>query len=119
MRLNKNHKELTNGVGKCSVPAWMNGVPAGFCDKEAYGERPHSETYWNYAAKKEMRMDGRYSGYVGGLACPNHGGDKKEVALNLCQYCKHSFATCEADPKFGIGLGNDNVYECETFEPEQ
>ena len=33
----KHHHELTNGVGKCSVPMWMGGFPAGFCDKPAYG----------------------------------------------------------------------------------
>lgn len=35
----KHHHELTDGVGKCSVPMWSMGMPAGFCDEPAYGER--------------------------------------------------------------------------------
>lgn len=36
-RHSKHHSELTDGVGKCSVPMWMSGCPAGFCDKPAFG----------------------------------------------------------------------------------
>ena len=61
-RCGKRHRELDeNGVGKCSVPMWMNGLPAGFCDEVAYGE-----------PTKEGRQ--RYTGYVPGLACYVHGG---------------------------------------------
>lgn len=64
----KHHKELDkNGEGKCSVPMWMNGVPAGFCDDIAYGEL--------------QRFDGKYSGYVPYLACPAHGGPYKKSLL--------------------------------------
>ncbi len=38
-RLSKHHTELTDGVGRCSVPMWILGVPAGFCDEPAYGEQ--------------------------------------------------------------------------------
>ena len=32
-RLRKHHEELNaEGVGKCSVPMWSGGGPAGFCD---------------------------------------------------------------------------------------
>ena len=58
---NKNHKELTNGKGKCSVPMWMNGVPAGFCDRDAFGEPTEAGKF-------------RYTGYVPYLACYGHGG---------------------------------------------
>ena len=58
----KHHLELdANGVGKCSVPMWSGGVPAGFCDEPAYG--------------KPLRGGGY--GYIPGLACPEHGGPKK------------------------------------------
>ncbi len=57
--LSKFHKELTDGEGKCSVPMWMDGVPAGFCDEPAFGE---------------PTKDSRYDGYVPALACPIHGG---------------------------------------------
>jgi hypothetical protein len=59
----EHHKELNeHGVGKCSVPMWMNGCPAGFCDEPAFGE--------------PVKVCGRckYDGYVPFLACPNHGG---------------------------------------------
>lgn len=65
-------------AGKCSVPMWMYpGIPAGLCGKAAYGKRPECKTYWNYSANEEMRTDGRYNGYVPGLACEEHGGPKK------------------------------------------
>ena len=57
------HKELNRaGIGKCSVPMWVYpGVPAGFCDKPAYG-----------IPDGTGRM--RYDGYVPKLACYGHGG---------------------------------------------
>lgn len=58
------HKTLAGGVGKCSVPMWMGGCPAGFCDEPAYGEQT-----------KEGKQ--RYTGYVPFLACPIHGGPEK------------------------------------------
>ncbi len=59
------HKKLDkNGVGKCSVPMWIGGVPAGFCDEDAYGE----------VEKGQLR----YSGYVPFLACYRHGGSKEK-----------------------------------------
>ena len=66
--LSRWHQELTDGVGKCSVPMWSAGVPAGFCDKDAYG----------------MQTDqgqSRFSGYVPALCCPGHGGPDREDAV--------------------------------------
>ena len=57
--LSPNHVTLSDGVGKCSAPMWMGGMPAGFCDRPAYGKRDKSS---------------RYDGYVPGLACDWHGG---------------------------------------------
>ena len=59
--MNDHHKELTDGRGKCSVPMWRGGMPAGFCDNDAFG----------YPTKNS-----RYRGYVPALACPGHGGPK-------------------------------------------
>lgn len=57
----KHHRTLTDGVGKCSVPMWMGGCPAGFCDQPAYGEpTTHGQL--------------RYEQYVPALACWRHGG---------------------------------------------
>lgn len=64
MNLLKHHESLDqNGEGKCSVPMWVAGVPAGFCDATAYGEQ----------------IKNRYKQlpYCIGLACPAHGGPKK------------------------------------------
>lgn len=75
--LNPHHKELdSNGVGKCSVPMWMHGCPAGFCDEPAYG--PQTKQY-----KDSFRyMDSRYYRpvYCSGLACQAHGGPTNEQA---------------------------------------
>ena len=116
--LSKHHKELTNGAGKCSVPMWCGGLPAGFCDNKAYGERPKGKMYRDCTGEMQ-RFDGRYSGYVSALACPIHGGPEKKQALNLCTYCINDFGGCESNPIFGTGLGNDNVYECDIFKPKQ
>ena len=68
------HMELDEtGVGKCSVPMWMGGCPAGFCDKAAYGKRPDCQRYRDGLGHLK-RMDGKYEGYIPGLACPGHGG---------------------------------------------
>jgi hypothetical protein len=108
------HKELKNGVGKCSVPMWMQGVPAGFCGEPAYG-KPLPAKWYQRRDGTRFRGDGGYEGYVPYLACVGHGGPKKEQALNLCDYCKNDFATCTSIPKFGCGKGNDNVYECNSY----
>lgn len=83
------HQELdADGIGKCSVPMWCYpGVPAGFCDAPAYGERPPSATWMNYAANERMRCDGRYNGYVPALACPSHGGPKSRVFKDGSAWC--------------------------------
>jgi hypothetical protein len=74
------HQEVgVDGVGKCSVPMWMNGMDAGFCDKPAYGNRPDGETLTRWDGE-QYRADGRYAGYVPGLACAAHGGPKNRPA---------------------------------------
>lgn len=74
MRMSKHHETLDEyGEGKCSVPMWSGGCPAGFCDKPAYGTRPPGVVRRRWDGF-EYRDDGLYPGYVPALACPDHGG---------------------------------------------
>ena len=74
MRLGERHKAVDEyGRGLCSVPMFRGeGVPAGFCDTEAYGERD-SRT--------------QYDGYVPALACPGHGGPTTRVYKDGVAWC--------------------------------
>jgi len=65
--------------GRCRVPMWMAGSPAGHCDKRAYGPQYPRQ----YLAEV---VDGRYMfdrpAYCFGHCCPDHGGPKAgEVIL--------------------------------------
>ncbi len=95
--MSKCHEELTDGVGKCSVPMFCMGCPAGLCDEPAYGERPSSKQWYNAHSERWMRCDGRYDGYVPGLACRRHGGPElKDVAH-------------QGDPCASCGVPHDDV----------
>ena len=94
------HHELTEGVGRCSVPMWSMGCPAGFCDELAYGKRP-SSSGWRFPSGEFFRDDGKYAGYVPGLACSSHGGPKlSEVAHkgDPCDKCGIPHDEVEAGP---------------------
>lgn len=96
MRLTKAHEELTNGIGKCSVPMWCGGAPAGFCDERAFGVRPTCRMYRD-AWGREHRMDGKYDGYMSGLACPAHGGPPCpgiEIEPGVWSGCDQSGGDC-------------------------
>jgi hypothetical protein len=84
--LSEHHKTLTNGVGKCSVPMWSGGCPAGFCDEPAYGEQVPPEPW----------QRGLPRAYAPGLACPGHGGPQPK--------CPKGCA--------GIDLGDGNGSGC-------
>ena len=92
-QLQSRHKELTNGVGCCSVPMWCNGLPAGFCDAPAFGTYVDGPRFRDAYTGEVRRMDGVYSGYVPALACPAHGGPKQKAEwLNAhfgdpCAFC--------------------------------
>lgn len=77
-RLNENHLKVdaATNVGKCSVPMWCGGLPAGFCDKPAHGI-PVKCQMFRYGDGSLRRIDGKYDGYVPGLACTGHGGPKE------------------------------------------
>lgn len=81
------HKTLNaDGVGRCSVPMWGVGGPAGFCDEPAFGERPDGVTNLRWDGY-EWRDDGLYAGYVPGLACRCHGGPKTRAFLDGSAWC--------------------------------
>lgn len=86
-RASKHHHELTNGVGKCSVPMWQMGCPSGFCDAPAYGKRPPGREFRNAWTGELIRMDGKYNGFVPGLACEGHGGPPPRHLGDPCMYC--------------------------------
>jgi hypothetical protein len=88
MRTSKHHKELNeNGEGKCSVPMWIMGCPAGFCDEVSYG-KPEPCARYRRRDGTTFRADGRYDGYVPGLACWGHGGPKGRYHKgDPCIYC--------------------------------
>lgn len=57
--------------GKCRVPMWMGGCPAGFCGDEAYG--PQLPQGYLFETRNWRRGD---KPYCFGPCCPNHGGPK-------------------------------------------
>ena len=87
--ISERHQTLNEqGIGACSVPMWTYpGIPAGFCDKPAYGVPPRSQRHMNYCINEMQRDDGRYDGYVPALACPGHGGPRSRVFKDGNQFC--------------------------------
>lgn len=88
MKCSEQHVKLgENGEGLCSVPMWQNGIPAGFCDKVAYGKPTTSKTFRDRDGKLR-RIDGKYNGHVPGLACQAHGGPAHRLHKgDPCVYC--------------------------------
>lgn len=75
MTLCNHHQELdASGRGKCSVPMWRMGLPAGFCDAEAYGECP-------------LQTQKQRDFYIPALACPTHGGPASRVFKDGNKWC--------------------------------
>jgi len=99
--MSKHHQELKDGKGKCSVPMWIDGCPAGFCDNDAFGKYIDGERYprehWIKPEMRGKRSDGKYDGYVPGLACVGHGGPKCpgiEIEPNVFSGCNQSHGDC-------------------------
>lgn len=40
---------------------------------------------------------------------------EQKATVHLCKDCNLSFHNCKSNHKFGTGIENDNVYECDTF----
>ncbi len=87
MRISEHHEKVNElGIGKCSVPMWSGGGPAGFCDKDAYGPRAQTviRCRWDGVV---IADDGGYTGYVSGLACPIHSGPSVRVFMDGDMWC--------------------------------
>ena len=96
------HKKLNDqGYGKCSVPMWQGGMPAGFCDRIAFGN-----------PTKEGRQ--LYDHYVPFLACYGHGGPKHNQSIPKGE--PHHFG----DPCIQCGTPHDDVEpgSCPAFKKE-
>ena len=75
----RHHHELTDGEGKCSVPMWCGGVPAGFCDAPAFGRQEKGQR--RYVYENTMQARGEWvPRYCQGLACYAHGGPREREA---------------------------------------
>lgn len=110
-RTEEHHRKLNDqGEGKCSVPMWMGGCPAGFCDERAFGERPPSREYRNGHTGRMQRFDGRYDGYVPGLACPAHGGPSVRVYMDGNMFCavRPDFVNLQESPA-GFGATKEEA----------
>jgi hypothetical protein len=89
MRTNERHRKVVNGLGLCSVPMWCGGLPAGFCDKPAYGTRPAGKGWRDPSTGEIHRFDGKYNGYIPGLACRSHGGPSLSEVSHKGDPCEH------------------------------
>lgn len=117
--INEHHKKLnTDGIGKCSVPMWLGGAPSGFCNEPAFGERPDSPQVWHSPQQRYVRADGRYDGYVPGLACPCHGGPSTRAFLDGDQWCAvHTdFVNVQESPA-GFGDTPDKARSSLSLQP--
>lgn len=83
------HKLDAEGRGRCSVPMFMGGGSAGFCDETAYGERLPTRIHIQHypGGYREWAEDGGYTGHVPGLACPRHSGPKTRVFKDGSAWC--------------------------------
>lgn len=96
-RLMKHHTTLTNHKGKCSVPMWRDGCPDGFCDADAFGNYVPGLTFRDAYTGEVRRLDGKWNGYVSGLACPKHGGPPcpgMEIEPGVFSGCTGSGGDC-------------------------
>ena len=81
--LSNHHSGLDeSGEGKCSVPMWSGGCPAGFCDAPAFSKPPPGRVIRRWDGYL-YREDGRYAGYVPALACVAHGGLSREESSQV------------------------------------
>lgn len=42
----------------------------------------------------------------------------EDTKQHLCESCSKEYPTCDGQPEFGDGFGNDNVFRCKGYEKE-
>ena len=77
--LTERHEKLINGHAPCSVPMWMGGCPAGFCDDIAYGKQ--TKEYRDSFRGRDPRYD--RPAYAPAFACVGHGGPREHPELEV------------------------------------
>lgn len=69
-RISEHHVPKAGVAGKCSVPLFDACGPAGFCDRDAYGEQ--------YKGRLSRFFGNNRAPYAPGLCCKIHGGAGEE-----------------------------------------
>ena len=72
-----NDMGFIKNVGPCSVPMWSAGLPSGCCGNEAHGVHIEGQEFRDAWTGELRRHDGKYNGFVSGLACVQHGGPEE------------------------------------------
>lgn len=70
--MNEKHKPVCGQAGACSVPMYIAGSPAGFCDEKSYGEQyTGAHLPWRYQLPNHPPL-------ALGYCCEGHGGPSEE-----------------------------------------
>jgi hypothetical protein len=75
--MTQQYHPIASIVGRCGVPMWMGGCPSGLCGEDAYGVQIEGQEERDAFTGELRRLDGKYSGFSSGLACPRHAGPEK------------------------------------------
>ena len=79
-RMHEHHKPKCGVDGKCSVPMFSGYGPAGFCDKDAFGEQyepgsKYAPGHWSPRDRNGCWINpNNLPPYAPGLCCKSHGG---------------------------------------------
>lgn len=106
MNMSDHHMKLDElGQGRCSVPMWSGGCPAGFCDRPAFGVEAKEPLYRDAWTGVQRTMSGREPSNAPGLACAIHGGPSVRLFKDGSAWCAvgQDFANIQESP---VGFGD-------------